>query len=513
MKPRAIVKIGTVISVALLCAGFILYFFSRLSDADRRKDFNLYTLVPPTATAVLATDDAGELTFEMRGYPYDGRGGSKLLASLAKCLDTLAVSESTWRMRRALVSFHEPNDERSQLLYCRIEAGERALIDRFIRESFSATYSFKVLEYKGRRIRIYPTSDGEFLSCYLTTDFFVLSFQEKLIEEVIEAECSKTSLAYDLGFAELGKWRKSPSATVVYARMERIGWMELDMKREREAICFSGAGGADTAFAFSDTLGMRVAEKTFVGEALPSTTFYFSRLGVRDWNAFLAGDGSREQMALGQEEDTLGYDRNFLYYLMENAGKELVSCLFLRGDSVTSPAAVAWIPIADGGVSERGFYALSTAARSKEGKRGDSDVSWLYTYDRAYPVYRLSSLALFSNLAGFGGRSSVYALCYKERLLFSPDKDALKLYVRAMERGNVMLGAPLYCEGMENVSDALRFMMATDLEEALKHSVCRLPFIPEILVRNADFFRHFTFLVQLGYGTDGQVSATVALKR
>ena len=57
MKLRTIVKIAVISSVVLLCTGFAMFSFFRLSAAEGRKDFNLYTLVPGSATVVLETDD------------------------------------------------------------------------------------------------------------------------------------------------------------------------------------------------------------------------------------------------------------------------------------------------------------------------------------------------------------------------------------------------------------------------------------------------------------------------
>ena len=49
MKLRTIVKIAITSSVVLLCSGFALYSFFRLSAAEDQKDFDLYTLVPSSA--------------------------------------------------------------------------------------------------------------------------------------------------------------------------------------------------------------------------------------------------------------------------------------------------------------------------------------------------------------------------------------------------------------------------------------------------------------------------------
>lgn len=55
MKLRTIVKIAITSSVVLLCSGFALYSFFRLSAAEGQKDFDLYELVPSTTSAVFVT--------------------------------------------------------------------------------------------------------------------------------------------------------------------------------------------------------------------------------------------------------------------------------------------------------------------------------------------------------------------------------------------------------------------------------------------------------------------------
>ena len=65
MKLRTIVKIAITSSVVLLCSGFALYSFFRLSAAEGRKDFNLYELVPSTTSAVFVTDDVLEFVAEV----------------------------------------------------------------------------------------------------------------------------------------------------------------------------------------------------------------------------------------------------------------------------------------------------------------------------------------------------------------------------------------------------------------------------------------------------------------
>ncbi len=44
--------------------------------------------------------------------------------------------------------------------------------------------------------------DDSFLACYFTSDFLVVSYQKKLIEQVIDARLSKKSLLTDASFCQ-----------------------------------------------------------------------------------------------------------------------------------------------------------------------------------------------------------------------------------------------------------------------------------------------------------------------
>lgn len=88
MKLRTIVKIAITSSVVLLCSGFALYSFFRLSAAEGQKDFNLYELVPSTTLAVFVTDDVLEFVAEV-----DELTCSKKSA-ISLCIQTLFLSET-----------------------------------------------------------------------------------------------------------------------------------------------------------------------------------------------------------------------------------------------------------------------------------------------------------------------------------------------------------------------------------------------------------------------------------
>ena len=56
MKLRFLIRTVVIVSVLLLCTGLGVYSFFRLTAEERRSEFNLYSLVPDDAMAVLETD-------------------------------------------------------------------------------------------------------------------------------------------------------------------------------------------------------------------------------------------------------------------------------------------------------------------------------------------------------------------------------------------------------------------------------------------------------------------------
>ena len=124
MKLRTIVKIAITSSVVLLCAGFALYSFFRLSAAEGKKDFNLYELVPPSASAVFVTDDILEFVAEVDDLACSKNQQylhvSKLFSYLKQYLYTLqeeAPHGLSRQMNQMLISFHEPDNIHNQVLY------------------------------------------------------------------------------------------------------------------------------------------------------------------------------------------------------------------------------------------------------------------------------------------------------------------------------------------------------------------------------------------------------------
>lgn len=264
MKLRLIIRIAIIVSIVLLCTGFGVYSFFRLNAVENQKDFNLYTLVPQSAMAVLETDRMAELVDDINGLSCSKDNhflyASELFVYLKNYLHTLLEDTPhgfSKQMNKMLISFHEPDNPMNQVLYCSLGAGDYELVESFIRKYCSSSFPSKFFDYKGEEISIYPMPDGRFLAAYFTPDFLAISFQKRLIEQVIDARISKNSLIELPSFKLMHAGKNANVQATVYVRIKSVdmgkntdgirsqiylgSWAEFDLKLNEDAIYCSAS--------------------------------------------------------------------------------------------------------------------------------------------------------------------------------------------------------------------------------------------------------------------------------
>lgn len=537
MKLRTIIKIAVTSSVVLLCTGFVMFYFFKLSAAAGRRDFNLYTLVPESAVMVFETDnlagfvqDINELSVSKANHFLHA---SRLFSYLKQHLSTLLEDTPhglSRQMNKVLISFHEPDNDMNQVLYCCLGEGDRKRVEDFIVKYISSWYPSKTFSYKGENIFIYPVSDGQFLSCYLADDFVVLSYQKKLIEQVIDARVSDHSLMQDSLFTAVRMPEKSPVAAGFYVRMPAFegksmtdsgysgvaspgGWVELEMKMKGDIIYFTGtAHDCDTFSTYVDVLRRQQPVQGFPGKLLPASTFSFSKRSTSELHSMLhllsddAGPAST-----GKKLDA--WDEALARYLQENGGTELVTCLFEKqvDDTLSVPVAVVSIPMTDVVRAERIWRHLLAEIPRGEVPPASGRQAFCYTSERAYPLYYLRDNNLFLHLSGIGNSFfQTVAAFYDGRLLLASDAEGLCSYIRSLEAGEVLEGAAVYEEGKNTLADAYTFMMMADFSNIREQSDRYVRLVPGFFLRHAGFFRHFIFFVQF-VCTDGAVCPNIVL--
>lgn len=535
MKLRTIVKIAVISSVVLLCTGFAVFSFLKLTAAESREEFNLYTLVPRDATVVLETDDLAGMVKDINELSCSKDNHflyvSKLFSYLKQHLYTLLEETPhglSKQMNKVLLSFHEPDNDRNQILYCSLGEGDYQLVETFIKKYCSSSFPSKLFDYKGEEIRIYPMPDDSFLACYFTSDFLAVSYQKKLIEQVIDARISGKSLLNDPSFEEVHATKRTHVAGAIYARMQPVsmgkttdgirssaqlgGWTEFEMKMKDDAMYFSGIShDMDTCLTFMNMLRKQQPVEGFPGHVLPASTFFFNKHSATDIQVLFDFTAEQEYAKATYSDYIMQRDAELLSYLRRYAGGEISTGLFQSADTLANPLAVMVLPVKDVIGAERLLQTLLKTTPKEEGVPPVSHASVCYTSSKAYPLYLLPRNTLFTQLTGITESAlNVYACFYGGYLVLAPDAKSLSEYITHLERNEVLDQTPAYEEGVSKLSSSYHFMIMADLADVFRQPENYVRLVPNLFFRNQDFFRHFILSAQFTC-VDGVVSPNIVL--
>ena len=506
MKLRITFKTAATTLVILLCTGIAFSLYFRMSATERAGDFDLYTLVPPDSRFIVDTDNMTGLMLRINDLNCSKDSHflyfSSFFCHLKDHINALLEHTPhglSKQMNKMLISLHEPNGDRDQVFYCRLGAGDYEFIEQFIRKYFVSSFPSRFFDYRGEEIRIYPMSDDTFLACYVTTEFLVVSYQKKLIEQVIDARLSKMSILSDNHFSGIRAERRMITPATIYACMQPVEmgkdsdalryqsdlghWTEFNVNLSNDAIYLSGISyDADSCATFVNTLRTLKPVGNFPGSMLPASAFFFSKVSISDLDKIF-GFTSRHTYTKATYSNTIMVaDEAVQEFLREYAGDDVTTCMFHQKDTAAgTPHAVMNIPLRN-----RPGIGQALAELCHSGHPYNSD------------IYALPRNTLFAQLTGITDASlSTYACVYENRLLISPHAEDLQAYIELIEGEEPVLeDTPYYGDMTSALSQNYKFMMMADMEEALRQPESYVRLIPNLFFRYSRFFRRFMLTVQ-----------------
>ena len=235
MRLKVIVKWGTIVSVLLFCMTLVYYAFMRLDMTDRNRNVNLYSMVPADCVGVLESDDIDRLlddallpnySRELERFRFPGLFDF-ILRGL-KEYTSGSVHGLGHQMGHLIVSFHRPSMSENQVIYFRMDMADDGMLSDMLQEYAPVNFLPKEEVYRGKKMVIYPLGNDEFLATYAENGFFVLSYQKRLIEQVIDAELDKKSLEDDVVFSQILAKKKNRKYLTLYARNAGMPFLEQD---------------------------------------------------------------------------------------------------------------------------------------------------------------------------------------------------------------------------------------------------------------------------------------------
>lgn len=255
MQIRSVIKLGVVLSVVLFCIGIAFYGFARLSMADKENRVDIFEFVPKDCAGILETDNIDNFMHVFSQAAYSSqldtlhRAGlmNDILSDLSR-YSSAAAHGLSYQMNHVVISFHRPHTAMDVVAYFRIgKEGKHQLIEA-VKGKHGADFIPKKETYRGKKIEIYPLGSTRYLSVYTTDGLVVVSYQKKLIEQVIDAVKDNNSLREDSVFTSIHHPQPASFITI-YGRTPSVpflgkeschSWSEYDIHLNSEVFYLSG---------------------------------------------------------------------------------------------------------------------------------------------------------------------------------------------------------------------------------------------------------------------------------
>lgn len=298
MQLKTVVKIGTIVSVLLFCLAVGFYAFMRLDMAERNRDVNLYSLVPSNCVGVLESnrihgllDDYSMLNYNRELKAFQFPGLFEFLLSELDAHNTGSEHGQGNRMDHLLVSFHQPVTSRNQVVYFRMGSADEQLLSDIFQGYTEGNFLPKEEKYRGKTILVYPLAQDEFIAAYTEKGFYVVSYQKRLIEEVIDAQLDDHTLSDDDLFVKMMEKKKSADFMTLYSRvpcmpfLETGGncWNEFDFHMNSDVVYLTGetyvedtSSVVEKLFASIQEIPMQYEENWLVSSVKDSTAYYMN---------------------------------------------------------------------------------------------------------------------------------------------------------------------------------------------------------------------------------------------
>lgn len=255
MQIRSVIKLGVVLSVVLFCIGIAFYGFARLSMADKESRVDVFEFIPKDCAGILETDNIDNFMHGFSQAAYSSqldtlhRAGlmNDILSDLSR-YSSAAAHGLSYQMNHVVFSFHYPHTAMDVVAYFRIgKEGKHQLIEA-VKGKHGADFVPKKEIYRGKKIEIYSLSSTKYLSVYTTDGLVVVSYQKKLIEQVIDAVKDNSSLREDSVFTSIHHPQPASFITI-YGRTPSVpflgkeschSWSEYDIHLNSEVFYLSG---------------------------------------------------------------------------------------------------------------------------------------------------------------------------------------------------------------------------------------------------------------------------------
>lgn len=515
---RIRVLFGGILIVISIIAGAYSYLW--LTDKELGAETDLFSLVPESSIAILETNNVSELMQNISqlefAQEYDSLKFSDLLNFLKTNIDLLKANTAhglSPQMNQILISFHGTGDARDQVLYGKLASGDGVLIENLIEKNYNSTSLARTSEYKGEEIIIYPLNNNNFLACYFKSGFYAVSYQKKLIEDVIDARLHKKSILNDSIFTQFIENRKSYSPAMLYLKGQNIPlgkqtkengrtlrfarWTAFNINMNGNALYLSGSClDSDTCVSFENMLKSQTPIGIFPSKYLPATNSFFYQMAISDFAKALSHITRKNYPPAHSITPIEKNDSAFRDFLIKYGGEELRFLMFHDYNASATLRKIMSIQLNNAPEAEKrlNLYTLYAPIDKKECRMAQKTFRINEKQFRTFVLPKNTIFAQFSSNPDYG--LNTYGCFYEGNLLVAPNDSCIYSYIHQIESGNTMEGNQLYDKCMSGLSSESNYLSLADMEDAITYPDIYERLIPSFYFKHPDFFRNFIITIQ-----------------
>ena len=488
--------------IALTLIAIIGWGYTHLSFQEEQVDTDLYTLIPANSEAILEANDLNALNKTIQNSHYADKYHllhiSELLKILTHNIDVISRQQahglSTEMNSQLIVSFHAPGTVHDQVIYGRFGKGDINSITRLMRQNKGNAHTPKTLVYQGEEIIIYPIGNN-FLACYFQPGFFAVSFQEKLIEKVIDAYKNGHSVATTSpSLNSLRKQTKHNEPLSLYLHPENNDkeWIRYDIRMNASAIYLANYQTVIDTCKNEESI---ILHKRLDDKLLPGNI----QLIVQ------------KSFVHSQTPENISPQATLNTILAENGCKEIDLILFSQPTSTdTLYHQLLMVPIPISYIDQ-----LKTALRYPLHAKRRASI-WLH--NTPYPIWQCEADSTLNSYFVAQQTANGYWLSiYQNNLLVATTRETLHHYLTDIHEEKSPMphtsNKKAYIHCLEDLAEESNFTMVTDLNDFI-YQYPRMaensPWIPSLFLKHKDFFKHFMLSTQHIH-TDGHISSQVIL--
>lgn len=501
------------VGIVLLLAAFIFWGYMQLYFQKESADTDLYTLVPKESKAILEVHDIYTLYNKIQHsqfkQEYESFHLSALVNFLAEHFYRLFEEQAhglSVEMRRWLVSFHHPDGVYDQVVYGKLSERDYEIIRDLLQHNWSTPYALKKVNYREEEMLIIPLGEN-FLACYIQPGFYVLSFQKRLIENVIDTYKDKTSVLSDASFEGLRKGRKHHEPLILYLQEDENRatgggyWSEFDIRMNESAVYLtSGNSGKEGSFPVTDNLQMNRMLPRFEEKYLPESVQMVYQIPY-------------SSLLVMERTDSINRERNaWLDEFVENHTVNEVDLIVFDGTPSENDLVcqMLMLPLLS---KESVEMVKQEIGRRKGIVRQPS----LWIDGNGYPVWRYEGVDLLHRyFVWFPEEDTYYLTICENRMLVAERPEMLGSYILQQKRDSEDLFATnrLYGDCLNDLAEQANFTLVADMNSLMNERdilpKSDLRILPSFFLKHRDFFKHFMLATQY-IDTQGQMSTNLIL--